>query len=70
MYLSFLAYSFFCFWVIFMEGASLIEGWKSFFLLGWFEATLTADELKFYIGISWLASLVMLLFTVFSGPST
>jgi len=65
--LAFLLYSAFCFWVIFMDGAEVLEGWKSFFLFGWFAASLTSQELKFYIGISWIASLAMLLFTSLGG---
>ena len=65
--LIFLLYSAFSFWVIFMDGADEIEGWKSFFLFSWFAASLTAQELKFYIGISWIASLVILLFNLLGG---
>lgn len=67
MLLTFAIYSAFCFWVIFMDGAEMLEGWKSFFLLDWFAATLTVEELRFYVGISWLASLAILLFTIFGG---
>ena len=66
-FIGFVIYSAFCFWVIFMDGANTLEGWKSFFALGAFAASLTAQELKFYVGISWLASLALLLFTVFGG---
>lgn len=66
-FLSFAAYSAFCFWVIFLDGATTLEGWKSFFLFGGFAASLTAQELKFYIGISWIASLVFLLIATFGG---
>ena len=66
-FLSFAAYSVFCFWVIFLEGATVLEGWKSFFLFDWFAASLTAQELKFYVGISWIASLVFLLIATFGG---
>ena len=66
-FLAFGVYSAFCVWVIFMDGADTIEGWKSFFLIDWFAASLTAQELKFYVGISWLASLAILLFFTFSG---
>jgi hypothetical protein len=65
--LMFLAYSVFCFWVIFMDGADVLEGWKSFFIFSWFAASLTAQELKFYVGISWIVSLVILLFNQFGG---
>ena len=65
--LVFVLFSAFCFWAIFMDGAETLEGWKSFFVLDWFAASLTAQELKFYIGISWLASLAVLMFTVLGG---
>jgi hypothetical protein len=55
----FVAWSVFCWWVIFRDGATVVEGWASFFLLGWRAASLTADELKVYVGISWLASMVV-----------
>ena len=66
-FLFFGVYSVFCFWVIFMDGAETVEGWQSFFLFGWFAAALTPQELRFYVGISWLASCVVLLFSVFGG---
>ena len=64
---GFALYSAFCFWVVFMDGADTLEGWKSFFASGWFAASLTAQELKFYVGISWLASLALLLFSTLGG---
>ena len=68
--LLFLVYSMFCYWVVVMDGADHLEGWKSFFLLGWFAASLTAAELRFYVGVSWIVSLVVTLVHFFSGPST
>lgn len=62
----FVLYSAFCFWVIFMDGAHVLEGCKSLFIFDWFAASLTAAELKFYVGISWLAGLAMLFFSLFS----
>lgn len=67
--ISFIVYTVFCYWVIFRDGAEAIEGWKSFFIFSWFAATLTTSELRFYVGISWLASLVLLLFHLFSGQA-
>ena len=66
-FVGFAIYSAFCFWVIFMDGADTLEGWKSFFAVDWFAASLTAQELKFYVGISWLASLAILLFVTLGG---
>ena len=66
-FLPFIAYSLFCYWVIFRDGAEVIEGWGAFALLGWFAASLTPSELKFYVGISWLLGLVGTLFYFFSA---
>jgi len=63
--LAFLAYTAFCCWVVFFDGAEVLEGmrgWKAWLLLDWFESTLTASELRVGAVISWLAALVMLLF--------
>jgi hypothetical protein len=68
--ISFLLYTGFCYWVIFRDGADVLEGWKSFFLFGWFAATLTTSELKFYFGISWVASLALVLYQLFSGQAS
>jgi len=57
----------FCFWVIFLNGAEVMEGWSSLFIFEWFASILTAHELKFYVGISWFASLALLLFKCFGG---
>lgn len=65
----FLAYSVFCFWVVFLNGADVLEGWKSFFLFGWFEATLTVTELKFYVSISWIVLFIFTVYQLFSGPA-
>ena len=65
----FLAYSAFCFWVIVLDGAEVLEGWGAFALMGWFAASLTPRELKFYVGISWIVSLLMTLISLFSGST-
>ena len=65
--LSFLAFTAFAYWVIVLDGAESLDTWKSFFLFGWFAASLTPTELKFYVGISWIAALVTTGVYVFSG---
>ena len=65
--LSFLVYSAFCYWVIVLDGAETLEGWGAFAFFGLFAASLTPSELKFYVGISWVASLLLSLFFFFSG---
>ena len=67
MIVGFLLYSVLCYWVVFMDGAETLEGWKSSFVFGWFEAMLSAQELRFYVGISWIAALVILLFQRLGG---
>lgn len=67
--LVFALYTAFCGWAVFMDGAEVLEGWKSWFLFGWFAAMLTAEQLRFYIGVSWLASLAILLFHLFGGAA-
>ena len=63
--LSFLAYSAFCAWIVFWDGAETLEGWKAGLLLDWFAATLTASELRVGTVISWIAALAILLFSYF-----
>ena len=67
--LVFALYTAFCGWVVFLDGADVLEGWKSFFLFGWFAATLTAEQLRFYVGLSWFASLAVLLFRMVGGAA-
>ena len=59
--LGFIAYSIFCWWMIFRDGAEVIEGWKSAIFVDLFAATLTARELRFYVGIGWVFGLLALL---------
>ena len=52
-----------------MDGAEVLEGWKSWFLFGGFAAMLTAGQLRVYIGVSWFISLAVLLFRMFGGAT-
>jgi hypothetical protein len=66
--MAFLAYSAFCWWVVFWDGAEVLEGlkgWKAWLVLDWFESTLTASELRIGAVVGWLAALVLLLFHYF-----
>ena len=66
--IAFLAYSAFCGWVIFLDGAEVLEGlrgWKAWLFLDWFEATLTASEFRVGAVVGWLAALAVLLFHYF-----
>jgi hypothetical protein len=57
--LSFLAYSAFCWWVVFWDGAEILEGWKAAVLFDWAAFALTESELRFSVGISWFVAVVL-----------
>ncbi len=65
--LLFLLYSAFCVWVVFLNGADFLQRHKSLFILNWFAAALTTDELRFYVGVSWIACFVIFLFNRLGG---
>jgi len=62
---AFALYSAFCYWVIFKDGAEVIEGWKSAILVDFFAAFLDAKQLRVYVAITWLISLVSLAMYLF-----
>ena len=57
--LSFLVYSAFCWWVVFRDGAEILEGWKAAALFDWAAIALTASELRFGVGISWAVAVIL-----------
>jgi len=63
----FLAYSAFCWWIVFWDGAEVLEGWKAALVFDWAAAALTASELRFGTVVSWLVALILGLITYFSG---
>ena len=65
--IRFLAYSIFCWWVVFWDGAEILEGWKAGVLFNWTSAALTASELRFGTVISWLMAVVFGSIAYFSG---
>ena len=56
----------FAWWVIFSDGAEILEGWKSLLFFGLFAPAWTAQEIRFFVGISWLVSVVMMGIAAFS----
>ena len=44
--------------VIGYGGAKWIEGWKSFFMIDWFALNWNAEQIRLYVLIIWLASLI------------
>lgn len=65
--LGYLAYSAFAWWVVFWDGAEVLEGWKSSLFLDWSAFVLTADEIRIGVAISWIATSIIGLATYFSN---
>ena len=58
--LSFLIFTAVCWWVVFRDGAEVIEGWRSVIFFDLWAWLLNAEQLRLYAVISWLAAAVML----------
>ena len=56
----FLVLSAFCFWVIFGDGAKVLEGWLAAIVMDFFAGALTANYLKAYTAILWLVWFIAL----------
>ena len=56
--LLFVLESAYCWWIISYGGARWIEGWKSFFMIEWFALDWNAEQIRLYVLIIWLASLI------------
>ena len=65
--LFFLAHTAFAYWVVFRDGAEVMEGWKAFFFIDWFAGLMEANQLRIYVAISWLVSAGWLVWALFSG---
>ncbi|WP_227501946.1 hypothetical protein [Psychrobacter sp. TB2] len=50
--------SIYCWWIIGYGGAKWIEGWKSFFMIEWFALDWTAEQIRLYVLIIWLFSVI------------
>ena len=53
--LGFLGTSWVNYWILAMGGAKKIEGWLSFFVVGWFALDWHAEQIRLYVLIIWLA---------------
>ena len=56
--LLFIVNSLYCCWIIGFGGARWIKGWKSFFLIDWFALDWNAEQIRMYMLIIWVASLI------------
>jgi hypothetical protein len=53
---SFAATSLFWKWILSWGGAEWLEGWKAFFVIDWFAARWSAEQIRFYALLAWIAS--------------
>ncbi len=57
--LLFAGNSLFCWWIVRKGGAEWLEGWKSLFFIDWlYSFTWSAEQIKFYALLWWLAHLI------------
>lgn len=63
----FLAVTALCYWVIFRDGAEILEGWAAAVVFAPFAAILGANYLRAYAAIVWIVCLISVLRSVFVG---
>ena len=63
----YLLISLFSKWVISWGGAKTIEGWKSFFLIGWFALDWNSEQIRLYALIGWLVTTVIFIIGCFNS---
>lgn len=54
-------------WVLSWGGAKIIEGWKSFFLIGWFALDWNSEQIRLYALIGWLVTTVIFIIGCFNS---
>lgn len=54
-------------WILSWGGAKTIEGWKSFFLIGWFSLDWNSEQIRLYALISWLVTTVIFIIGCFNS---
>ena len=57
--LSYLISSLICKWIISWGGAQTIEGWKSWWIIGWFAGSWSAEQIRLYTLLIWIISSVL-----------
>lgn len=53
-------------WIISWGGAQIIQGWKSFFILGWFAWDWNVEQIRFYALLSWIIVTVIFVLGCFN----
>jgi len=64
-FLVYLLESLFAYWILKLGGSEIVEGWKSFFLIHWMAPRWTADGIKVFVFLSWLASTLWFIIGLF-----
>ncbi|GAB6195206.1 hypothetical protein [Lysobacter xanthus] len=64
---GFLVYTAFCAWVVLYDGAEVLEGWRAALVVDLWAGLLSAQHLRLYVAVSWVASLVGLLWRLAAG---
>lgn len=54
-------------WILSWGGAEFLEGWKSFFAIGWFAWDWTAEQIKLYTLISWIMFTILFIIGCFNA---
>ncbi|MBP2281527.1 hypothetical protein H4W00_002340 [Psychrobacter sp. PL19] len=62
--LIFIIHSAYCWWIIGYGGAKWVAGWKSFFLIDWIALDWNAEQIRMYVLLIWLASLVYFILAI------
>ncbi|TGP42984.1 hypothetical protein EN873_44890 [bacterium M00.F.Ca.ET.230.01.1.1] len=65
-FILYLLLSLFFKWIISWGGAKKIEGWKSFFLIGWFSLDWNSEQIRLYSLISWFIFTILFLIGCFN----
>lgn len=61
----FIAQSLFWKWIVSWGGAEYLEGWKAFFVLDWFAARWSAEQIRLYALACWILSVLWFLVGLF-----
>lgn len=56
--LLFLLSSIFYGWVLLGNGAKWLEGWQSWWLIGWFSLDWTVEQIRLYVLIIWIVETI------------
>ena len=53
-------------WIVFWGGAKRIEGWLSFFIVGWFSLDWNSEQIRLYVSIIWFVFTLLFIYGLFN----